>query len=333
MISYSKQFQTLLSHTSEYVDYDVCSEASTIPDESDDSHESQFEADTSNTIPVAHLSSTLKHLTNTNEDCKVGFELIDKINKIYGVVAYIVGGVPRDIVLGTPEKLNDVDIAVFGMTTDMLQVWMGANDYEFTEVHSTFTLKSYNVEISIANKLLVSSPFTHCDAKTINENILSRDCSINSMFLDLRGDCPKIYDTLGGQIIEDLANLRISTRMTNLRTVFRFRPTFFFRLVKLMIRLSLRYDKTYTIDKIIWDKMRDIKTQNPVTLSVGWSHKFNLSLTDDEFIQFMKVIRGHLYLLKFIRGNIYKIWIARLVRLESQPIPTFNDIEFPALGK
>jgi hypothetical protein len=239
----------------------------------------------------------------------------------------------------TLDQLNDVDIVVFGLTTDELQEWLDMNGYDYDNIHGNFILKDYRIDISVGNKLLIMNPLKNHAALTLQDNIDSRDCTLNSLLFN-----PRDYNVYGtDQMINDFKNYNISTRMTNLSTVFRFRCTFFFRMVKLMIRLSIQHSRVVTIDKIIWEKMSMITRVGHYQMSIGWSTKFNESLSDAEFIEFMNIIQEKTYLIKFIRPAIWKRWVDRIQTLtpsyniddivEAKINPFAFDInDFPTLG-
>lgn len=268
------------------------------------------------------LEFIIYKLSITNNDCNVGFQLVHRLNDIPGIISYIVGGLPRDILLDRCRYINDVDIVVFGMSTNELQNWLTINEYQFSEVNSNFTLNNYKVDINVGNKLLVNDLFTHCDSPNIDDNISSRDCVMNSAFLDLRNNT--MYDMCNGQVMKDIKNLAIRTNLPNLRTVYRFRPTFFFRLIKLSIQLNA------TIDPEIWKKISTITTDNPVQLSTGWSMKLDNCLNDSEFIKFMDIMQDHEYLQKFIRDPIWERWMKRM---SSNNQIKINSLDFPPLGR
>jgi hypothetical protein len=337
-------------------DNDVCSQASTIVMETDEDvkpetqYTDRFDIRTfpCKQIRIPNLTLLLEHMRDTNQSFRVGSYIVHQLNDVTDAFAYIVGGVIRDITIGHADAINDVDLVVYGITTPHLRDWLFSNGYGFTEVHGNFTLTEYKVDISVGKKIMFNRRCQNCEGQTIYDDVQSRDAYLNCGLIDLRGG-PKVYDLGNGQLMKDLETGIITTPLTNLRTVFRFRPTFLFRLIKLSIRLSIMCNKSYVLDPIILNKTAAITTENPVTLSKTWSSKFIKSLSNEEFVQFMKVIQDRPFLLKFIRGGlagngIWKTWVNKIRSLDkSFKIPiysrssikeafVFSADNFPPLG-
>lgn len=122
-----------------------------------------------------------------------------------GFSAYIVGGFVRDYLLGT--ETFDVDIATSAKPKDVKQIFDLNNSTD--ENYGSVYLKDklYNYDITTYRKELKyenRKPVEYEYIDTIEEDILRRDFTINSLYMDSDG---KIYDKVDA--LKDLEEKRI----------------------------------------------------------------------------------------------------------------------------
>lgn len=126
----------------------------------------------------------------------------DKIKNILeklqekGFTAYVVGGFVRDYLLGI--ETYDVDIATSAEPKDVRDIFDLNNDT--SENYGSILIKDklYNYDITTYRKELKyenRKPIEYEFVDTIEEDIIRRDFSINSLYMDSSG---KIYDVVGG---------------------------------------------------------------------------------------------------------------------------------------
>lgn len=130
-------------------------------------------------------------------------KLIDK-----GFSAYIVGGFVRDYILGL--ETYDVDIATSATPKDVREIFdlNNGNDENYGSIY--IKDKLYNYDITTYRKELKYEnrrPVEYEYIDSIHEDIQRRDCTINSLYMDLNGH---VYDEVDGE--KDLENKVI--RMT-----------------------------------------------------------------------------------------------------------------------
>lgn len=132
----------------------------------------------------------------------------DKIKNILlklennGFTAYVVGGFVRDYILGI--ETFDVDIATSAEPKDIKEIFdlTSANDDNYGSVYLKDKLYNYDIttyrkEIKYENRRPVEYEYI----ETIEEDILRRDFTINSLYMDSSGE---IHDKLDG--ISDIEN-------------------------------------------------------------------------------------------------------------------------------
>lgn len=134
---------------------------------------------------------------------KLGEMLVnDKIKNILnklqdnGFTAYVVGGFVRDYLLG--NETYDVDIATSAKPKDVRDIFdlNNANDDNYGSILIKDKLYNYDIttyrkELKYENRRPVEYEFV----STIDEDIIRRDFTINSLYMDTTG---KIYDSVGG---------------------------------------------------------------------------------------------------------------------------------------
>lgn len=127
----------------------------------------------------------------------------DKIKNILerlednGFTAYVVGGFVRDYILG--QETYDVDIATSAEPKDVMRIFdlTSANDDNYGSVFLkdkiyNYDITTYRKELRYENRKPVEYEFVD----SIEEDIIRRDFTINSLYMDKTG---KIYDTVDGK--------------------------------------------------------------------------------------------------------------------------------------
>lgn len=120
------------------------------------------------------------------------------LNKLQdnGFTAFVVGGFVRDYLLG--NETYDVDIATSAKPKDVRDIFdlNNANDDNYGSILIKDKLYNYDIttyrkELKYENRRPVEYEFV----STIDEDIIRRDFTINSLYMDTTG---KIYDSVGG---------------------------------------------------------------------------------------------------------------------------------------
>ena len=150
--------------------------------------------------------------------------LLEKINKL-GFEAYIVGGFVRDRYLGIES--NDIDICTNMPVTEAQKYFI------VTDITNYGTYKINNYEIAIFRKdLYHNSRYPDIIyVKTLGEDLLRRDFTINTLCIDSKGN---YIDKLGA--IKDL-DLKIIKTIKDSDTSFREDPLRIIRALRLQFDL------------------------------------------------------------------------------------------------
>lgn len=119
-----------------------------------------------------------------------------------GFEAYIVGGFVRDYILGIESY--DVDITTNALPKDVRRIFdLNSSTQEnygstcFKDSLYNYEITTYRKEIKYENRRPIEFEYIN----DIKEDIVRRDFTINSLYMDIDG---KIYDIVGGK--EDLEN-------------------------------------------------------------------------------------------------------------------------------
>lgn len=129
-------------------------------------------------------------------------EIKNILNKIIeaGYKAYVVGGYVRDYLLGIESF--DVDIATNALPTELNDIFDNVNNNNYgglslTKGDYTFDITTFRKEISYEDRRPIE--FEYIDS--IEEDIVRRDFTINSLYMDVDGNIIDIY--AGKKDIED----------------------------------------------------------------------------------------------------------------------------------
>ena len=154
-----------------------------------------------------------------------------------GFEAYIVGGFVRDYLLGIESY--DVDITTNAQPKDVRRIF-DLNSIQENYGSTCFKDSLYNYEITTYRKEIEYSnrrPVKFEYISDIKEDIIRRDFTINSLYMDING---KIYDIVGGQ--KDLEN-KIIRSIGNLHDKMTEDPLRMLRAIRFSSLLDFQVDK------------------------------------------------------------------------------------------
>lgn len=175
-------------------------------------------------------------------------KILEKIEES-GFKAYIVGGYVRDKLLNI--ETNDVDIITDALPKDLIKIFNEAkiNDEEYGSVKIltnkyNFDINTYRIEFYQNKRRPEKIEYT----KDIKKDLLRRDFTINTMYMDKNG---KIYDELNGlsdlqgKVIKSVLDPSIKFKEDPLRMLraIRFATTLNFQLDKNIIKNIKKYKK------------------------------------------------------------------------------------------
>ena len=140
-----------------------------------------------------------------NEEIKeVLQQLIDK-----GYKAYVVGGYVRDYLMG--NKSYDVDIATDALPNELLNIYENVHDTTLGGItlvigNYTFDITTFREEIKYEGRKPIE--FNYIDS--IEQDVLRRDFTINSLYMDIEGDIIDLYDGISDiekKLIKGIGNI------------------------------------------------------------------------------------------------------------------------------
>lgn len=131
---------------------------------------------------------------------KIIYNVLEKIENA-GFEAYIIGGYVRDYILG--KGSNDVDITTSALPKDISNIFpinkknhsYGSTNFKINEIN--FDITTYRKDCEYSKRKPISIKYI----KSIKEDILRRDFTINAIYMDKNEN---IFDELSG--ISDLNN-------------------------------------------------------------------------------------------------------------------------------
>ena len=139
-------------------------------------------------------------------------EIKNILNKIIekGYKAYVVGGYVRDYLLGI--ETYDVDIATDALPTELNDIFDNVNNNSYgglslTKGDYTYDITTFRREVQYEDRRPIE--FEYIDS--IEEDVVRRDFTINSLYMDIDGNIIDIYqgkDDINNKIIRCIGNIK-----------------------------------------------------------------------------------------------------------------------------
>ena len=221
-----------------------------------------------------------KYLENLPQEIKHVITLAAKVSRETKMPAYLVGGFPRDLILGLKDW--DLDITVEGNGIKFAEALAGRLNSSLLkhEIFGTATLVvDQRLKIDIATTRKEIYPSSAClpvvSPGSLREDLFRRDFTINAMAVSLSEEMDqKLIDIFGG--IDDLAkgNIRILHDLsfrddpTRILRAIRFKQRYNFKIEPKTLRLLKEAIDSGLLDKMSPHRMRDelilcFKEKNP----------------------------------------------------------------------
>ena len=154
---------------------------------------------------VSEFNERWNNAVQSSEELRIALEMMKKIKGLFpDKEIYIVGGVPRDILLG--NEIDDVDLAT-NIPFELLQKHFDLRNISKNDTQPVYTIlyKNYNYDLTKFREDSYGVAGRHNNVSVETDDFRAdtarRDLTINSFGLDENG---RIVDYQGG--IEDLKN-------------------------------------------------------------------------------------------------------------------------------
>jgi len=139
---------------------------------------------------------------------------------------YIVGGLPRDMLLGVPKKIKDIDITTgdegsYALSIAALNKWPKAKYKDFDDGHASLSFK--NIQVDFSNNFIIPNIEEELkkegldDPSSLEKEMFSRDFTINAFLQPL--DLSKKPIDITGKSYNDLKNGVIRTPVRSELTI------------------------------------------------------------------------------------------------------------------
>jgi len=210
-----------------------------------------------------------EYLKNLPPKIKKLITLAREVSKETKMPAYLVGGFPRDLILGAKDW--DLDITVEGNGIKFAEALAKRLNSRLIkhERFGTATLAlGHHLKVDIATTRKETYPFSAClpvvSPGSLKEDLLRRDFTINSMAVSLAGiSGQKLIDAFRGK--EDLAagkirilhNLSFKDDPTRILRAIRFQQRYNFKIEPKTLRLLKEAVKSGLLKKVSPHRMRD----------------------------------------------------------------------------
>lgn len=260
---------------------------------------------------------------NKIEEC--AFQLIQRFKRL-NINVRIMGGWCRDVVLGRRLYANDIDIFSYDITIEKLKEILDGLGYLYDQSsylvnNGVFQLidpagKSYHIDVSIARYIDPHRPKKFMYPKNLAEDIISRDCTANSLIFDI--DTGNIHDPCNA--LKDFKERKITTMMPNLNHLYRNNPLIFFRILKFSVLFEYELDESILLAINHFNDRGYRRAQ----LSNGSAIKLIKNMSDDQFIQFIDVIKQS-NLLWFFKPRSRNEYITRERHIEENNNKLYYD--------
>lgn len=270
-----------------------------------------------------------KYLENLPEEIKDLIVLVREVSNETRMPAYLVGGFPRDLILGAKDW--DLDITVEGngiKFAEALAKKLNSGLIRHERFGTATLILGHRLKVDIATTRKETYPFNAClpvvSPGSLKEDLLRRDFTINSMAVSLSGEAGhKLIDVFCGK--EDLAagkirilhDLSFKDDPTRILRAIRFQQRYNFKIEPKTLRLLKEAVKSGLLNKVSPHRMRDelilmFKEKNPSALLKQLYALGALSFISDK----LKPDRQTYNLFKSVNKGIF--WFMRSFPLHKQ---------------
>ena len=221
-----------------------------------------------------------KYLEKLPQEIKYLIELAKKVSKETKMPAYLVGGFPRDLILGVKDW--DLDITVEGdgiKFAENLAKKLNAELIKHTRFGTATLILDHRLKVDVATTRKEVYPSSAClpvvSPGTLREDLLRRDFTINAMAVSLSGKAGrKLIDAYCGKDdlmagkIRVLHNLSFQDDPTRILRAIRFKQRYNFKIEPKTLGLLKEAVKSGLLNKVHAHRTRDelvlmLKEKNP----------------------------------------------------------------------
>ena len=260
-----------------------------------------------------------RYLEKLPVELKEIISLITQVSKETGMPAYLVGGFPRDLILGVPNFDIDITVEGSGIIFSEKLAKKLKSGLRIHERFGTATLTLSNcLKVDITTARQEKYPSFACLPQvrpgSLKEDLMRRDFTINAMAASLvEGDEQKLIDPFGGK--DDLAagririlhNLSFKDDPTRILRAIRFQERFDFKIEPQALALLKDAVACGLLNKVHAHRMRDnlilmLKEKSPSKQMKRLSDLGGLSFLSDK-LRFGKLTEK---LFKLVDKEIYR---------------------------
>ncbi|MDD5281157.1 MAG: CCA tRNA nucleotidyltransferase [Candidatus Omnitrophica bacterium] len=210
-----------------------------------------------------------KYLNNLPQEIKDLIVLIGKVSRETKMPAYLVGGFPRDLILGAKDW--DLDITVEGdgiKFAENLARRLHSGLIKHERFGTATLILGHRLKVDIATTRKETYPFNAClpvvRAGSLREDLLRRDFTINAMAVSLsEGAGQKLIDIFDGKNdlaagkIRVLHDLSFKDDPTRILRGIRFQQRYNFKIEPKTLGLLKKAIESGLLDKVNPHRMRD----------------------------------------------------------------------------